>query len=293
MWSLPARQRRASVTSVIPGAGSRGSRQRRVTGRQPADPGEPPRPDHQRGVGLELGQVRVVTDPHRLRRPCSWFSRARTWSRRACRSRPRVVEYRRDFDAKWPRKPSMSAHRPQPLYGPSGPVRPANPARSATFPTSFFSRAQMRVRSCRRSARSAAALVAYFATYAATVSGCSSTPVAASRSACPCTGRASTWRAEPQQPHHIAAVDRRRLVRHLHRRPAAPARPASASSIDGRRRERIVPVRVAVEPDQGVEVDDAASLELGHLRELHPHQLPTRRLRQAEVAGEGAARGRW
>ncbi len=40
----------------------------------------------------------------------------------------------------------MSAHRPQPLYGPSGPVSPAHPARNAVFPTSFLSRAQVRVR---------------------------------------------------------------------------------------------------------------------------------------------------
>ena len=45
-------------------------------------------------------------------------------------------------------------------------------------------------------------------------------------------------------------------------------------------------MRWPVESDQGVEVDDAASLELGHLRELHPHQLPTGRLRQPEMTGE-------
>ena len=39
-----------------------------------------------------------------------------------------MVEYRRDFDAKWPRKPSMSPHRPQPRYGPSANLTVQRPA---------------------------------------------------------------------------------------------------------------------------------------------------------------------
>ena len=218
------------------------------------------------------------------------LSRDRTWSRRACRSRPRVVEYRRDFDAKWPRKPSMSAHRPHPLYGPSAPVRPAKPARRAIFPTSFF-----RCRRCGFGVPSVADVGGGFGGVLRDIRGHGlRVQLRAGRVLpvrLPVHRSGVDLTAEPQQPDHIRPVDGRRLVRHLRGGGGDQVDQDVGVQLDGRRRKRIAGCRWAVEADQGVEVDDAASLELGDLRELHPHQLPTRRTPTVRDGGRGRVAG--
>ncbi len=56
-----------------------------------------------------------------------------------------------------------------------------------------------------------------------------------------------------------------------------------------RQRGRWVAVAGSVEADEGVEVDDAAALELGHLRKRHREVVPQLRTRDAEEVGEAAA----
>lgn len=52
--------------SVVACSRCRSRRQSRITGREPTNSSEPPRPHHQSRVFLQLGQVSVVPDPHRL-----------------------------------------------------------------------------------------------------------------------------------------------------------------------------------------------------------------------------------
>ena len=59
---------------------------------------------------------------------------------------------------------------------------------------------------------------------------------------------------------------------------------------DRHRRGRVA-VAGPVEADEGVEVDDAAALELGHLREADRHVLAQLGARDAEPVGEAAAQG--
>ena len=62
-----------------------------------------------------------------------------------------------------------------------------------------------------------------------------------------------------------------------------------AVHIDSRRRIVLGVGGRSVQPDQGVEVDDATALELGDLGELHPHQLPRRSFGQAEMVSDFAS----
>ena len=289
----PARLRGSRAPSVIPGSGSRRCRQRRITRCQPADAGEPPRPDHQRAVVFQLGQVRVVTHPHRLTSRGAVLSRARTWSRRACRSRPSVVEYRRDLEAKCPRKPSMSAHRDQPLYGPSGPVSPAHPARNAVLLDQSLEPGQVRVRTGLTVGQVSSGLGRVLRHIRGDRFGVQLDPGGGFPVSVTVDGPGVDLAAEAQHSPHIVAVDRRRLARHFTGCPQHQVHQLGCRDRPGRGRERVRFGGVAVEPDQGVEVDDAAPLELGHLRELDPDQPPTRRLRDAEMAGEARGRARW
>ena len=67
----------------------------------------------------------------------------------------------------------------------------------------------------------------------------------------------------------------------------------AAVQVDGRRRVGVGVGGRSVEADEGVEVDDAAALELRHFGELHPHPLPRRRFGQPEMGGELRGGGRW
>ena len=170
-----------------------------------------------------------------------------------------------------PTGPNPCRHRPDRSARPGWPATPNQP-------TTDLSRHRCGLAPLSPAARSAAALVAYFATYAATVSGCNPAPVVSSRSAWSWTGRASSWAPNRSRRATSIAVDRCRFAGHLGGRPDHQIGEQLGGQLDGRRRERLIGCRLTVEPDQGMEMDHTAALELGHLRELDPHQRPARRL---------------
>jgi hypothetical protein len=93
-------------------------------------------------------------------------------------------------------------------------------------------------------------------------------------------------RSEPEPSRLVAAVDRGSGVSDLASSSTNEVGQRVGVDLDGRGGVGVEVGGWAVEADEGVEVDDAASLVLGHLGELDPDQLTGCGFGETEMAGQ-------